>query len=322
MILFYHGPDAGRLRQEVDSLTVRYRTKHAGSSNLFLLDASLSGDRDELERTLKNRSFFQEPTFIAVRSTFADKASATLLRDLLSDDSLSGDRDTVLLVYEYSDTKELSKGNKRLFTRLTKLAREHKEFPTLTKEKRAGWMQAFCKERDCVLTTPVASKLVNTVGEDTWTLMGEMAKLCSWQERGTIPTEAVDRLATPIAREKNAFGLTDALAAGNKKQALKELEQQLAQGIEPPFIFTMYAFAVRSMLIVKDLSEQGLAPARIATQAGMHPFVVSKNLPAAQRYDIQQLLDAHAWLSKADRSTKTGQWDPVDALYDFILTVI
>lgn len=322
MLLFYYGTDTGRLRQAVDALTVRYRTKHAGNSNLFLLDVSDENDRTELERTLKNLSFFREPMFIAARNVFSEKTASSLVKDLFSDDLLIRDRDLVLLVYEYGDAPSLSKDNKRLFTSLMEQAHEHKEFLPLTGAKHTAWIQAFCKERECTLAPQDATHLVNLVGEDTWTLMTELAKLCAWQRSGRIPREAIGRLAVPALLQASAFGLTDALTAGNKRRALKELEQHLAQGAKPHSLFAVYAFTIRNILTIKDLSERGLAPARIAKQAGIHPFVVSKNFPAAKRFDTQRLLNAYDWLSRADKATKNGQWDPVDALYDFILTVM
>jgi DNA polymerase-3 subunit delta len=149
-----------------------------------------------------------------------------------------------------------------------------------------------------------------------------MEKLCAWQGSGVIGPEAVRRVSVPSSPQGHIFALTDALAGRDKRGTLRELARQLAVGAEPHYLLSMYAFALRNVLSVKDLTARGMPPGTVASRMKLHPFVVSKSLGAARRFSVPELVAAHRWLARADRDTKRGARDPVDALYDFVLSVM
>lgn len=321
MILFYYGTDDGRMSHAVHALTKRYRSKH-GATNLFVLDTD---DREQLIRArqaLKNRSFFSEPTFIALRYVFDTPEAADMLCETLADGVIADDTNTVLLVWQQGTEKKLTKQHKALFHVLESHSKTMSAYEPQTGGELLSWMQAFCKSRGCTLSSAVASELIAITGEESWTLMNEMAKLCAWQRHGEIPRSIVHRMATPTAGEANVFALTDAVSARNKRAVLRELDRQLGLGSEPHYLLAMYAFAIRNLITIKDLAERGMTVHAIARTGGLHPFVVKKGLAASRRFQTDELLRAHTWLSQADRDTKNGSRDTLDTLYDFVLSVM
>jgi DNA polymerase III delta subunit len=195
-------------------------------------------------------------------------------------------------------------------------------FDQFSGAKLTTWMQAFCAERGCTLGAREARLIVSRVGSESWVLLTELAKLCAWQGTGAITTDGIELLTSPADPQSNVFALTDALARRDKRAVLRELADQLAHGADPTYLLSMYAFAIRNMLMVKDVAGRGAPPRTIASVTGLHPFVVTKTLTATAGYAQDRLLSAHAWLAEGDRAVKGGRWDATDALYDFVLSVV
>lgn len=320
MILFYYGTDAGRLSEASSILTERYRAKHGGT-NLFLCDATEPEQLNTALGALKSRSFFSEPTFVSIRDAFSSPEAAQALTETLADGHVTSDKEVVLLFREQGTEKELAKNHKLLWKSLTEQAQITILDP-LSGGQLTAWMQKFCKERGCTLSPAVAALLVATVGDESRTLVNEMSKLCAWQQQGILTEQAVRVLATPTDRQANVFALTDAISERSKRGVLRELHSQMAMGNEAHYLLSMYAFAIRNLITIKDLAERGLTAPVIAKQAGMHPYVAKKGLVASRNYETDELTRAHAWLAQADKDTKNGVRDATDTLYDFVLSVL
>lgn len=321
MILFYYGTDGGRIWLAAHALIERYRAKHA-STNLFLCDASEPGTFAQVERALKHRSFFSEPTFVALRGVFSTSSAAQVLATQLANGIIASDTGTVLCIYEYATKKQLTAAHRTLYRTLIEQSKEQTEFEPLSGNPLKAWMRSFCAERGCTISDSDAELLTHIAGSDSWTLMGEMAKLCAWQVSGRIGTDAVTALAVRSERTTDVFGLTDALATRDKRSILQELERQLNGGAEPHYLLAMYGFTVRNLLMVSDLAGRGMDASSIARKSGLHPFVARKTLAASRAYTPGTLETLHAWLAEADRKTKDGAWDAADALYDFVLSAV
>ncbi|HXV26958.1 MAG TPA: DNA polymerase III subunit delta [Candidatus Paceibacterota bacterium] len=322
MIIVYHGTDGGRLHLAVRHLTARFGEKHPGSAGPARLDLEQAGHGDALEQALRNRSFFNEPSLVIVRNAFAGDASAELAHRLLEDGNTARAGDTVLVIREDRSEKDLAKASRKLWKLLNGQAKQTRSFEPLTGAKLTAWMKEYCAERGCTLDAAACALLQAGAGTDSWNLVHEMDKLCAWKGSGTLGADAVRAVGVPVRQEAHIFALTDALAGRDKRGSLRELERHRAQGADPHYLLSMYAFAVRNLLAVKDLSERGLAPAAIASRAKLHPFVVKKTLGASRRFTPAELAGIHGWLVHADRATKRGVRDAGDALYDFVLSVL
>jgi DNA polymerase III delta subunit len=71
--------------------------------------------------------------------------------------------------------------------------------------------------------------------------------------------------------------------------------------------------------MVKDLLSRKLATKDIAKKSGLHPFVVQKTSQSANKFNLDELKRLYTKLLEIDISTKLGQGDLTDYLYNFIL---
>lgn len=321
MILFYHGADGARIAEATEQLVSRYRTAYATACSLYRVDAGAQGGLTELERVLKYPSFFRQPALVVIRNAFPDPIVAKELTGLLRVPEAQ-DKETVILIRQEGTEGALRKSSKQLWELLGKTAKENRLFEPLSGSRLTAWMKEFCAARGCTLNPASVPLLTALTGTDSWLLMSEMEKLCAWQGTGIIGPDAVRLLTYPAGAQSSIFALTDALANRDKRNALNELDRQLSSGTDPHYLLSMYAFAIRNILAVKDLADRGTGPAEVAAKSGLHPFVAKKTLVAAGHYDAEALRAAHRWLWAADRATKNGGRDATDTLYDFLLSAI
>src|SRR6266700_258092 len=83
-----------------------------------------------------------------------------------------------------------------------------------------------------------------------------------------ITVDDVRKLSAQV-QEARVFDLTDALAQRNRKQALDILHDLLADGEAPLRLISTITSQVRSLILVKELSQKGIRAAEIASTAGL-----------------------------------------------------
>jgi DNA polymerase III delta subunit len=81
------------------------------------------------------------------------------------------------------------------------------------------------------------------------------------------------------------------------------------------------ASAVRTLVTIRDLAGRGHAAPVIARTAGLHPFVVSKNLRGAMTYGVDALPTALRKIAELDRDAKSGRADAFDSLFSILLAI-
>ena len=112
-------------------------------------------------------------------------------------------------------------------------------------------------------------KLAFEIGSDLYRAEQEIKKLVNFSSKITLA--AVNDLVQNKL-EDDIFLLTDALASKRKDRALKLLADQRDSGRNELYLLTMLAFVFRNLLLVKDLSSQGLGQTEIASRASIHPY--------------------------------------------------
>src|SRR2546421_11636451 len=91
----------------------------------------------------------------------------------------------------------------------------------------------------------------------------------------SIAAEDLLQLSAQV-QEARIFDLTDALAQRNRKQALDLLHDLLVDGEPPLKLISTITSQIRSLLLVKELAENGLRISQIVSATGMAPFVAEK----------------------------------------------
>ena len=200
---------------------------------------------------------------------------------------------------------------------LVKAAEKHGKVVQCTLPKGAAlenWISKRAKNNGVKISSEASSLLANFVGNHLRLLSNEIDKLASYVGEGkTINADDVRKLSAQV-QEARIFDLTDALAQRNRKQALNILHDLLSDG-EPPIklIFTITS-QVRTLLLVKELSQKGMRSAAIASAIGAAPFMVEKALRQVGNFTMPQLEEAYRQLLSTDGALKRSRIEPEMAL--------
>ena len=132
-------------------------------------------------------------------------------------------------------------------------------------------------------------------------------------DAGIIESEDVT-LLSPYAAEASIFDLVDALGNRNAKRAAILLQQKIADGTDPFYLFTMFVRQFRLLIQVKELADVGLHPPAIAKEIKQHRYVVGKLFQQARGFSMSQLEQIYRHLLDIDVGVKTGQADMLTSL--------
>jgi DNA polymerase-3 subunit delta len=180
------------------------------------------------------------------------------------------------------------------------------------------WIDARARARDSSITTEAVKMLALYVGENLRQLASELEKLALYAgQGGTIDAKTV-RLLTSATKQARIFDLTDALARRERAQALAILHELLENEETPVALTAFIGSQVRTLMLIKDLSERGLRPPQIAETAGLHPFVVNKTLPLVRRFSMSQLKSAYRATLSVDTALKRSRM-PAELALDLLV---
>lgn len=312
MLLCYHGSDAYILRQAISEMVVSLRERHGTSLHMTTVDCEDETATDIIERQLKYPSFFGDTKLIV-----AINAASQVMADILERYELTTMDDIVLLAVQNTTLKSLEK---KVFASLIRTADSTRELKPMAERSLEAWLHEYCRLRDCTVTPGAARLLLQRVGQDTQRVSMELDKLCAFAQKGSIDEHAV-RLLVREPVERDEWGLSNALAAHDKRAVVATLWQKVHDGTPEPLLVGSVASGLRNLMLIKDLTVQKRSAAEIAKLTGIHPFVISKSSRGAMLADSQRLKSAYIALARLDRDAKDGVTDTVDGLFSLLLTL-
>src|SRR6266704_3977536 len=200
---------------------------------------------------------------------------------------------------------------------LLKAAQEHGKVIQSTLPRGAAvenWINRRATSLGVKITSDATTILANFIGNQLRLLANELDKLATYVGPGaTITVEDVRLLSTQV-QEARIFDLTDALAQRNRKQALDILHDLLADGEPPLKLISTITTQVRSLVLVKELSQKGMRAGQIASTLGIAPFIVDKSLRQVGKFSPAQLERAYRQLLATDAALKRSRMAPEMAL--------
>ena len=149
-------------------------------------------------------------------------------------------------------------------------------------------------------------------------LKQEIKKLADFKRGLVIKKEDVELMVAPNI-ENDIFKTIDALAEKNKTRALQLLHTHLDSGENALYLLSMVAYQFRNLLMVKELSEEGLMYASIIKKSGLHPFVVKKTYFQCRQFSFEELKNIYRRIFSVDADIKIGKIEPETALDLLIL---
>ncbi len=177
-----------------------------------------------------------------------------------------------------------------------------------------SWISKRAKSLGVTIDGDAATLLANFIGNQLRLLANELDKLATYVGDGSTITVDDVRTLSAQAQEARIFDLTDALAQRNQKQALTILHDLLADGEPPIKLISTISSQVRSLLLVKELSQKGMRSPQIASTLGIAPFVADKAARQVGKFTAAQLEVAYRQLLATDASLKRSRMTPEMAL--------
>ena len=180
------------------------------------------------------------------------------------------------------------------------------------------WIQTEIRAIGKSITPETASYLIGWCGEDMGTLKIEMDKLGFYAlERDSIEKNDIEAICTKQLKAV-IFDLTDAMAVGNIKGAMKVYEglNALKQPIQMTWRMLVRHF--EQLLVVRELRGLSKSPDEIAGSCGIHPYVVKKMSEQGRNFKLSSLRKKLEYGVQLEQDFKSGRIDERNMVELFI----
>ncbi len=301
MIIFLYGQDDYRLIQKLQEIEKQFRQVHGNALNLEKINVGQIGFQVFWD-SFSQQSIFVKKKLFFLENVFSNANFEKNLLDHIEDVVKSPD---VIVIIEKSEPAKASEPFKAL---LAQAKTQH--FEELTGIKLRNWAKKEFSKYNAEIQLNALEKLLTACRSDLWNLTSQIKKLSSYKSSTRkVLVEDVDLFVKPKI-DPEIFKTIDALAQGNKKQALQFLQAHLDKGDSPFYLLTMIAYQFRNIILVKA-----------GKKSGMHPFVLRKTGYLAARFSFDQLKRIFNQILDADLKIKTGVVLPDSGLKTLIANI-
>lgn len=319
MIIFLFGEDDFRSLRKLSEIKEKFLEKNREGFGLDVLDFSeKSRSAEEIAMACGSGGLFSKKKLVIVKNFLASKTEGGNLAEFLKKFKKKESAETTLIFWEGGSFDKRSK-----LYKLISIIDRSQEFKSLEAVKIPGWIKLSVKEAssDSVsISDSAAQKLVVYVGNNLSLLQKEIEKLVAFKSKGEIKDEDVE-LLVKAKIDKEIFETIDALARGDKKMAMKLLNDHLASGDDPFYLLSMFFYQFRNLVKVKPLAEKNMNQFDIAKKLRLHPFVVRKSVDQVRNFSWQKLKKLYGSLCEIDFESKIGKVDIELALDKFVAAV-
>lgn len=230
---------------------------------------------------------------------------------------LSSPNPATCLVFSFEGSVD---SRKKIFKDISRYGKAV-EFKPLKERDLIKWIAEQAKKRGFGLEAKAIEFLAYEVGGGLSFLDGELEKLELFAQGREISLDETCRLVSrPL--ESQIFKVIDAVAGGEKRQAVRMLKETLTVGEPPVKFLNLLARHFRLLIGVKDLSDQGYSLKEIASQLNIAPFHLSNYLAQARAFSRTKLVAAMEMILEADLAIKTGEGDALLVIEMLILKLL
>lgn len=314
------GEDEYAISIYLEDLQAKLGNQASATLNLTRLDGS-SFNPDELLSVAAVAPFLAPRRLVILTSSVAriigDEARQRFLQQLEQIPP-----STTLALVECSSPKASREKRKDLSWLKTWIKRHpekalEEDFPLPKQWQMSGWIQEQARSLGGQITPQAALKLQELVGVNKRLAVQELHKLLAYANyQRPIAPEDVEKLVAD-AGQGNVFQLVDAVATGNRAQALASLQKLLEQD-EPSGIFGMLVRQFRMLLVAREMLNQDGASQQLMKELRIHEFVAKNVLTQARQFSPSELAVAYHRLLDADERVKSGEM-PVDLSLEILV---
>lgn len=167
------------------------------------------------------------------------------------------------------------------------------------------------KKRGCTLTDKNARYLIETAGDDLFTLKNEIDKLCAFVNSGEITKETIDFISIKTS-EASVYDYVKEVLSGNVSNALKMLSTMFYSRIEPMIILYTIASTYVDLYRVYTARKVGLNNSSVADKFSYKnkAFVLDRASVHLKNIDAKKLTLSFKVLLSTDKALKSFGVDP------------
>ena len=292
VIITLTGPNNFAIKQALGLLTRQFVAAH-GADSVERMEGDSCSPQD-LPDLLQGATLFATDRLIIMRGAAQNKPLWEALHDWL--DRVSTET-TLVLIEPMLDKRT------KTYKALKKLS-DFKEFNELSERDLLVWLQKTAEHLGNKLDAKAAQYLLQKVGLDQWQLWQELQKLVNYSS--PITAEAVDALIEPHV-QASVFDLLDS-TLGRKPDRMRELLSKLRTTEDVYKLFGLLVSQVHTLALVVSAGNKNAET--IASEAGVHPFVVRKTQALARTLGQSELGHIIATVARLDMQLKSTGADP------------
>ena len=254
-------------------------------------------DIKELISLADTMPFFSEKRLILVEDSGFFKSAADELVEYLP-----GMPETTCLIF----VEEAVDKRGRLFKKVKELGYAS-EMKRQDSSQLAKWAGSILAQNGKKITSATMNQFLERTGSDMEHIRMELEKLISYtMGREVITLEDVKDITT-IQVSNRIFDMVNAIVLGKTNQAMGLYEDLLALKEPPMRILFLIARQFNQLLLVQEMTEQGMDKGSIASRLKLPPFVVGKMIPQARAFTKEQLLSYVSGCVNMEEDVKTGR---------------
>lgn len=322
VVYIFHGDDTFAIKQSVEALLKQMGDPTIADLNTTRLDGRQAND-DEMRSAANAMPFLAERRLVIVTNPFARLTTdATRKRFLTFLDALPPSTALILIVEDVLERgkwkslpqvesnwmrKWLNHSTGRGLYRLCQL-------PTMN--DMADWVRKEARRLGGQFSTEASTALVAHIGNDTRLASLEINKLLTYVDfKRAVQVEDVEEM-TAQSGQTDIFGMVDALANGNTRQATTLLHRLLEEQ-DALSLFGMIVRQFRLLIQTREILDEGRG-AQVASELRQAGFIADKLSSQARRFRMPQLEAIYHRLLLLDESIKTSQ-APADLAFDIFI---
>lgn len=311
MIYFLYGEDSYRAKEKLLDIIEGYKKVHKSGLNLLYIDAKNIAF-DDFYANFKINSMFAEKKLIVLKNVFDSiKFQEKFLEEIKKIEDLKD----IVIIFEDEKVDQRTK----FFKALSKSVKSQ-EFNFLQPANLKKWIVNEFEKNKTKINLDALDLLVDYIKTDLWRMSGEIKKLVGYKKNSIVEKKDVELLIKPDI-QNDIFKTIEAMAAKDKKQALRLFHKHLENGDNALYLLTMIAYQFRNLIILKELEKKGVPYQNMAKKSGLHPFVVQKTFYASKSFSMEELKKIYQKIFETDAEIKTGQIEPEMSL-DLLLSAI
>ena len=307
MILLLYGEDTFRLKRKLKEKIDHYRKIHKSGLNLRFLDLREKNFAD-FKNEIQSSPMFSEKKFLILENV---SSNSNFKERFLKEIEKFEGPEVIILFLEKQDL------SKDPFFQELKKHSKFQEFKPLTLFKLKYWIINEFRKYGKEIEKDALFRLIELVGNDLWQLNNEIKKLVNFQKGNKITLKDVEELVSENVKV-NVFRTIDAIAANNKKRALKLLNSLFERGEKPSFLIALLKFQFKNLLLIKDLIERGKTQREITSSLNLHPFIVKNLFFLAKKFSKEKLKKIYFEIFNLENKIKTGKIDSKLSLEIFV----